>query len=160
MLRRVGGILLTALGLTACRESKPGVVIRIPPPDSAGVYHVTADELFDAYRQDSSAAAKLLRGKTAVVRGYIVPRWSDIEVPERKPVDGTIPQPNLYLHVEQKSNGFWISPDGVICLFPEQARDELRRWAKTLEDRQNISVRGQIGTKFGSVFVENCALEK
>lgn len=159
--RLLSAILLVS-GLAGCRSqhsSAPVSNLPLPSPGQEGIYHLTADELFESYRQDGKATDQLMRGKTVIVNGYIVREYTRIEIDKvTKPDLPT--NPNLYLHVNHTSNGFWLSSDGVVCNFPDSARVQLRSLLKTLGEREHLSVRGTVGGKLGSIFLNNCSLEK
>lgn len=164
----VGGIfwagVLSLLSLGGCRENvspqTPPALLTLPPPEADGSYHLTSEQLFEPYKTDGKAADTFLRGKTVVVEGRVVAEYSDVEVKkDSKPADEPTP-PDLFLYVGHKSNGFWVSSDGIVCNFSESERPFLRKFVKTIRRQDRVFVRGTIGRKFGHIFVEECAVVK
>lgn len=154
-------LLLLSLGLVGCREeATERTRLTLPPPDSEGVFPFSSNELFDLYRQDGKEANRLLKGKILRVTGRVVPRFTRIEPDPERLKTGERTPPDLYLHVDHQSNGFYVSSDGIICLFPERARETLRKRAKRLAQDDEVTVRGKLTGKLGSVFLEDCTLER
>jgi hypothetical protein len=153
------GVLLALLGLVGCRPKEPpGPALVLPSPDPDGAYRFTANALFDLYATDGQQADRLLRGKTVVVTGWVVRDYTRVEPDPERLKRGERTLPDLYLHVDHPSNGFFLSSDGIICNFPETARATLRTRLKRLGLRDEVRVRGTAAGKLGSVFLENCAL--
>jgi hypothetical protein len=157
-MKKTLGLLLTLVGLTGCRsKSTPSKPLLIPAPDPQGVYHFTANALFDLYETDGKEADRLLRGKPAVVTGWVEREHSTIEVDKERAKKGEVSNPDVFLHVAHTSNGFYIPVGGIICTFPSSARDTLRARLKQLKPREEIAVRGTVDGKLGSVFLKDCA---
>ncbi|MGC4044054.1 MAG: hypothetical protein QM758_09670 [Armatimonas sp.] len=160
-MRKVLCFLLALLGLTSCRDTTPkGPPLALPTPASDGAYHFDTNSLYDLYRQNGREADRLLRGKTVVITGWVVQQYTSVEPDKEKLKKGERTPPDLYLHVDHKSNGFWLSSNGIICNFPESARDSLRKLIKRLEYQEQVQVRGKVDGKLGSVFLKDCTLEK
>lgn len=152
-----GGMILAGCGRAA--PSGPPVVLPLPKPGTDGSYRLTTDELYESYRVDGKATDKLLRGKTVVVDGYVVLEYSDVEVNQKRKKSGGPTNPDLFLQVNHKSNGFWVSSNGVVCNFPDSARPQLIKFIKNIQRYDRAIVRGKVGLKFGDVFLEGCSLE-
>jgi hypothetical protein len=158
-MRKLLCFLLALIGLSGCRDNAPkGPPLTLPTPDAQGTYHFHANELFGLYRKNGREADRLLRGKTVVVTGWIVREYTRVEPDKERLKRGERTVPDLYLHVDHQSNGFFLSSDGIICNFPESARVELRALLKRTKPCEEIQVRGTVAGKLGSVFLENCAL--
>lgn len=165
---RSGGIFWAAVlglfSLGGCRQNTspvtPTAQLPLPPPEADGFYHLTTEQLFEPYKKDGKAADKLLRGKTVVVEGYVIADYSTVEVDKDRVVVGGSTNPDLFLYVGHKSNGFWVSSDGVVCNFAGSDRPFLRKFVKKIRRQDRVFVRGIVGRKFGHIFVDNCALVK
>jgi hypothetical protein len=160
MMKRVLWGLLALLGLGCRGRREPTVTLPLPKPNADGAYPFHANELFDLYRKDGKQANQLLRGKTVLVTGWVVRQHTQVEVDKERAKTGEITNPDLYLHVNHESNGFWLSSDGIICNFPNSARETLRALLKKLKPRDEVTVRGIVDGKLGSVFLKDCILEK
>lgn len=156
-MRKVLCFLLALLGLTGCRDTGPSLIL--PAPDAQGVYHFETNQLYDLYRQNGREADRLLRGKTVVVTSWVMLPYTSVEPDADKLKKGERTPPDLFLHVDHKSNGFWIGSDGIICIFPESARDSLRKLLKKMQQGDLVRVRGRVDGKLGSIFLKDCALE-
>lgn len=155
--------LMGLIGLGGCTQDKkaesPAVPLPLPPPDADGSYKLTTEELFAPYKTDGKAADQLLRGKTVVVEGRVVPEYSDIEVDKKRAAEVGKTYPDLFLYAGHKSNGFWVSSDGVVCNFTEADRPFLRKFIKKIREQDRVFVRGTVGRKFGHIFIDHCTLD-
>jgi hypothetical protein len=146
--------LLALLGGVGCRSrEEPRTPLKLPTPDAQGAYPLTANELFSLYEKDSKQADRQLKGKKVLVTGWVVREHTSIEIDKERAKRGEITNPDLFLYVAQESNGFFIPVGGVICTFPDSARDTLRAFVKKLRHRENVIVRGTVDGKMGSVFL-------
>ncbi|WP_309708655.1 hypothetical protein [Armatimonas sp.] len=153
--------LLALLGGVGCRSrEEPHTPLLLPAPDAQGVYSFTAHDLFDLYEKDGKQADRQLRGKQVLVTGYVVREHTSVEIDKERAKKGEITNPDLFLYVPHESNGFYIPVGGVICNFPNSARDRLRTLLKKLKPRDPVTVRGTVDGKMGSVFLKDCTLEK
>ncbi|MBB6053624.1 hypothetical protein [Armatimonas rosea] len=160
-MKKILGLVLALVGLAGCRsKTAPPASLVLPAPDSQGVYHLTAEALFGLYETDGKEADRLLRGKPAVVTGWVEREHSAVEIDKEAAKRGERPRPDLFLHVPHTSNGFYIPVGGVICTFPESARDTLRATLKKLDRYATVQVRGIVDGKLGSVFLKDCTLER
>jgi hypothetical protein len=160
VMKKLFVLLLALLGGPGCRSrDEQRALLPLPAPDAQGAYHFTANELFSLYEKDSKQADRQLRGKTAVVTGWVERQHTSIEVDKERAKRGEITNPDLFLHVGHESNGFYIPTGGIICNFPSSARDTLRARLKRLSPRENLTVRGVVDGKLGSVFLKDCILE-
>ena len=159
-MKRLLCLFLTLLGGAGCRQrEEPRAPLQLPAPDAQGVYSFTANDLFSLYEKDSKQADKQLKGKQVLVTGRVVREHTSIEMDKERAKRGEVTNPDLFLHVGQESNGFYIPVGGVICNFPNSARDTLRTLLKKLKPRENVTVRGIVDGKMGSVFLKDCTLE-
>ena len=79
-MRKRLGFLLALLGLSGCQAKEPtGLTLALPSSDAQGVYPFTADALFSLYEADGREADRLLRGKPALVTGWVVRQHTSIE---------------------------------------------------------------------------------
>jgi len=159
-MRNALGLFLALLGLSGCRSRTPATALPLPSPDPQGVYHFSANDLFDLYRTDGKEADRLLRGKAVQVTSWVEWEHSGVDPDPERLKKGERTPPDLFLHVAQQSNGFFIPVGGVICTFPEDTRPALRTLLKKHETRADVSVRGTVDGKLGSVFLKDCTLEK
>lgn len=154
---------LGLISLTGCQHNTPVTsanLLPFPPPEADGSYHLTSEQLFASYKVDGKSADKFLCGKTVVVEGRVVTEYSDVEVDKNRAASGGPTNPDLFLYVGHKSNGFWVSSDGIVCNFPDSDRPFLRKFIKKIRRQDRVFVRGTIGKKFGHIFVESCSLVK
>ena len=97
ILRGLGALfaaLFNAIGLSGCQPSEPPappVALPLPSPDEHGVYRLTSDALYRSFKTDSKATERLLGGKTLVVTGWVVLKYSDIEVSKERSHPGFRP---------------------------------------------------------------------
>lgn len=160
-MKRLLWLLLALLGGAGCRSRQgPAPHLALPAPDPQGVYPFSANALFSLYETDGKEADRLLRGKIVLVTGWVEWEHSGIEPDPERLKKGERTPPDLFLHVAHQSNGFFIPVGGIICNFPEDARPVLRTLLKKRDTREAVTVRGTVGGKLGSVFLESCALEK
>jgi hypothetical protein len=152
-------LLLALVGGAGCRRSDPSrTPLVLPKPDAQGVYHFTAAALFGLYETGGKEADRLLRGKPVVVTGWVEREHTEVEIDKERAKKGEVTNPDLFLHVPHQSNGFYIPVGGIICNFPSSARDSLRALLKMLGTREEVTVRGIVDGKLGSVFLKDCML--
>lgn len=160
-MKRLLCLFLALLGGVGCRPREASrTPLLLPTPDAQGAYTLTANELFSLYETDGKEADRLLRGKAVIVTGWVEREHTSIEIDKERAKKGEITNPDLFLHVGHESNGFYIPTGGIICNFPNSARDTLRTLLKKLQPHDNVTVRGIVDGKLGSVFLKDCSLDK